>query len=69
MQYTYDETASGGQFTKGMRLKEIGYPSTRRIEYGYGSVLNDAMNRPEEVRDLWEGEYAANLSIVIWAPA
>ena len=51
--YNYDETAAGGEFTKGLRLKSLRYPDGRLVHHTYGSNGSDADNlsRLDAIKD------------------
>jgi len=51
--YNYDETASGGEFTKGLRPKSVHYPNGRLVHYLYGSSGSDGdnLNRLDAIKD------------------
>jgi YD repeat-containing protein len=51
VEYDYDETASGGELTKGYRLKSIRYPNGRLVHYQYGSGDNESLNRLDAIAD------------------
>ena len=46
VQYNYDESASGGEFTKGLRPSSVRYPNGRLVHYTYGSSGGDG-GQPE----------------------
>ncbi len=51
--YNYDESNSGGEFTKGLRPTSMRYPNGRLIHYTYGSAASDAdnLNRLNAIKD------------------
>ena len=53
VQYNYDETASGGEFSKGLRLSSMRYPNGRLVHYTYGSSGGDGdnLNRLAAIKD------------------
>ena len=57
VQYSYDETNSAGQFTKGLRLLETRYPNGRQIRYAYSGTHADVLNRANQLRDFADGLY------------
>ena len=53
VQYNYDDTLSGGEYTQGMRLKSVRYPNTRLVHYTYGSSgsIADRLSRLDAIKD------------------
>ena len=53
VQYNYDESASGGEFAKGLRLSSVRYPNGRLVHYTYGSSGGDGdnLNRLDAIKD------------------
>jgi len=51
--YNYDESASGGEFDKGLRQQSIRYPDGRLVHYTYGASGSDAdnLNRLDAIKD------------------
>ncbi|MGB2822895.1 MAG: hypothetical protein WBF17_18070, partial [Phycisphaerae bacterium] len=51
MQYVPNDTAAGGEYTKGMRPKRIRYPNGRYVHYAYPTALDEALGRVAAIRD------------------
>ena len=53
VEYTYDDTASSSELTKGMRPKMVTYPDGRKVHYTYGTSGStaDAINRLDAIKD------------------
>ncbi len=53
LQYTRDTTASGGEFTKGLRPTSLRYPNGRLLHYTYGTAGStpDSLNRLDAIKD------------------
>ena len=53
VEYMYDESGSGGEFTNGLRPKSIRYPNGRLVHYTYGSTASDEdnINRLDAIKD------------------
>jgi RHS repeat-associated protein len=62
--YTYDDTASSGEFTKGLRLKSVRYPNGRLVHYTYSSSGSAADNlaRLDAIKDDSGGSPGSTLS-------
>jgi RHS repeat-associated protein len=53
LQYNFDESASGGKFTKGLRPSSVRYPNGRLVHLTYGSTdsMADVLNRLDAIKD------------------
>ena len=51
MQCDPNDTAAGGEYTKGMRPKRIRYPNGRYVHYAYPTALDEALGRVAAIRD------------------
>jgi RHS repeat-associated protein len=53
VQYNFDTTASGGEYTKGLRPTSVRYPSSRLVHLTYGSSGStaDALGRVGAIKD------------------
>ncbi len=62
--YNCDTTASGGEYTKGMRKSSVRYPNSRLVHWTHGSTLStaDAMNRVDAIKDDSGGSPGTSLS-------
>jgi RHS repeat-associated protein len=62
--YNYDESATSGQFTKGLRLTSIRYPDGRLAHHTYGSSGSDDdnLNRLQAIKDDSSGSPGATLT-------
>ncbi len=51
--YNFDTTASGGEYTKGLRPSSTRYPNARLVHLTYGSTgtTADVMNRVDQIND------------------
>jgi len=51
--YEYDDTSSGGRYTKGLRATALRYPNGRLVHYTYGDPGStaDALNRIDSICD------------------
>ncbi|MCA9205066.1 MAG: hypothetical protein KDA59_18570, partial [Planctomycetales bacterium] len=62
--YNYDESATGGQFTKGLRLTSIRYPDGRLVHHTYATSGSDDdnLNRLAAIQDDSSGSPGATLA-------
>ena len=62
--YNYDESATGGEFTKGLRLTSLRYPDGRLVHHTYGTSGSDAdnLNRLDAIQDDSSGSPGATLA-------
>ena len=62
--YNYDESATGGEFTKGLRLTSLRYPDGRLVHHTYGTSGSDAdnLNRLDAIKDDSSGSPGATLA-------
>ncbi|MCA9154824.1 MAG: hypothetical protein KDA38_08555, partial [Planctomycetales bacterium] len=62
--YNYDESATSGQFTKGLRLTSIRYPNGRPVHHTYGTSGSDDdhLNRLAAIQDDSSGSPGATLA-------
>ena len=53
VQYNFDESASGGKFTKSLRPSSVRYPNGRLVHFTYGSTDStaDVLNRLDAIKD------------------
>jgi len=52
VQYDPDDTAAGGEYTDGMRLKRLRYPNGRYVHTTYGDGdANDVLSRVAAIRN------------------
>jgi hypothetical protein len=53
VQYNRDSTASGGEFTKGLRPTSVRYPNARLVHFTYGTSgeTDDAVHRLAAIKD------------------
>jgi RHS repeat-associated protein len=62
--YNYDTSASGGEFTKGMRPTSLRYPNGRLVHFTYGSTgsAGDNLNQLQAIKDDSSGSPGATLA-------
>ena len=62
--YNYDTSASGGEFTKGLRPASLRYPNARLVHFTYGSSgsADDNLNRLQAIKDDSSGSPGATLA-------
>ncbi len=67
-EYNYDQTAGGGEFTKGLRRTSVRYPNNRLVHLTYGSAGSaaDNLNRLDAIKDDSGGSPGSVLAQYTW---